>query len=148
MKDADATATLEVGLCVSGYSNVVFSDGFEYVQQMSDPEELPNGLSNVDQLQRAARRLAMDISSDQGTQPRAVHVRQLGKIQHDAPRRRRQLAYMVIELISNTVHETAAASHDSGVILVLDDDSQGFRSCVFRHCNLLTFIDLGRSFSR
>jgi hypothetical protein len=70
----------KVGL---SHPNATPADCFEHIQQMSDSQELANGLANVDEFQRAARGLGMNVSAHQGSQARAVHVCKLSQIEHD-----------------------------------------------------------------
>ena len=65
--------------------DALFANDREAVKQVRQPKQLAYALAKVKKLKAAAFCLGRDHQANQCAQPHAVHMRQIGEIENDAP---------------------------------------------------------------
>jgi hypothetical protein len=89
-------------------------------EKIGHPEKLPDPRSEIDELKAASRRLCRDIKPHQRPQAHAVHVRQIGEIEHNALAFWDQLFDLGGELIAHPIDQLAMAMHSHQITLALN----------------------------
>jgi len=111
------------------HPDIVFANDGEERQQIGHPQKLPDPRAQIHQLQFTARRPRRNQQTDQRAQAHAVHLNQIGQIEHDSPAARNQWADPGMEQVGFACHQSAAALHNRGLRRALDPDREGHRGC-------------------
>src|ERR1700739_1680049 len=103
---------------------------------MGHTQKLPDRLSDVEELQRAACRFCGNVQPNERAQARAVHVGQIREVQYDSFGTRNQLAHLKVEAVAYSRHQPPGAPHGDAVAGPVNCKCKRACGGLLRHPNL------------
>src|SRR5262245_48750681 len=97
---------------------------FKQGQQIGHAEELPDLLTQVDELKPAASGFRRHVQADDSAQSHAVAMSNVGEIQHDPPTGLNQLVDLGSKNVSALDHQASGATHCRDVWLCTDGKAE------------------------
>src|SRR5258706_6848845 len=104
-------------------------------QQAGDPEQILHALAQIDQLQLATGTHRRDEQSYDGAESHAIHLSEVGQIEHDPLTSRYQLLHFNRERIGHARDQLAAAFDDRAFAVSVNLETESRR---VRHLRYLT----------
>jgi hypothetical protein len=101
---------------------------FKQGEQIGHAEELPDLLTQVDELKPAAGGFRRDVQADDSAQSHAVAMSNVGEIQHDPSPGLNELVDLGSQNVSALNHQASGATHRSDVWLYIDGKAELRRS--------------------